>query len=604
MNTKTTNRVLTFILSGQGAFFVLLAGILLIYSQTFSFGFIWDDNNFILNNPSLQSWREIPRWFYDADSYQCTNTFWRPVRNFSFLADWYIAGGRQSTCVMHIHNVLMHLACALMLLWVLRRMVQVYIRPEMPMFGGTCFEDTKWLCATLFAALIWAVHPLNTETVAWIKCRDEQVFTLFYLWGMGIFLGGLKEKTSFSWKRGCVVIVLGALSVLTKEMALSYPLTLGGLWLMTRTRPNLFKLPPPSISFAGVGSAMVMVGYIIARHFVLGKTQQAERISGSFSTDMLTMVRAVARYVELSVIPVRQLADYNSFPLSVWPLTWHWYVAAGILVGATVLAILFGKRNKTLWFAWFGFLLSLLPVSNLVPTMQYLAERFLYLPLCFLVIVPMLIIAQFCDYLFKADPIRRKLFLTLAVALLAAFTGAANLRACIWGNPLLLFRTTWRDGYTSPRVLFNALNMLCYYNIYEEAIPVGELLMTYPNRDGYITRLDWARINEAMARCMISTQDADKALSHSLTALKLNPESQDARLSLAVAHAMKKETTAALELLDELLIRNPDDVKALCNKALILKNQGRIADAKHLWKKALTVDPECPQAIKNLKNEQ
>ncbi len=595
MNTKS--RILNFLLSKSGTTLVFLLFVLFVYLQTYQFVFIWDDTHFITPNDSLKSWRYILRWFYDGSCYLSLNTFWRPVRNFSFLADWYIGGCQQRSMLMHLHNVLLHFGVALLLLWTLRRMVKVYHPTE----AG----QLKWQLASFSAALLWAIHPLCTETVCWIKCRDEEMFTFFYIWGMGIFLGGMIPGKVFSWSRCCAVTVLGALSVLTKEMALSYPLILGLLWFFAPRDEahSIWRWPQRRVLATGLACCVVMVLYIIARSLVLGQLEQIERQSHSFYYDMLTMVRAYARYIELTVIPVRLLADYAGFPVTTSILSAPFLASLSLIIICTVLAIIAGRRYKLILVAWCAFWCSMIPISNIVPTMQYLAERFMYLPLTFFAIIAMVIMVKVVEFLRKKSVRHRIVFGVLTVCLFFTVAIAANLRVMVWKNPLNLFWTTWRDGYDSPRILYNGLNTMAVHNMHEEAIKVANVLLSQNHIYELFDETDKTRINQVIGRSLLNIkQYHDEALSHTLVALYFTPDDIESKVNLGIIYGMDERTTEALEIFETVLKEDPKHATALSNKATALKKLGRYEEARIFWHKTLEVNPDHEIAKRGLKS--
>ncbi|MDD4279577.1 tetratricopeptide repeat protein [Candidatus Sumerlaeota bacterium] len=594
----TTQKLLRFCLAPLGMLTLILLAILLVYGQTYSFSFIWDDNDFIVNNPSLQSWRKIPIWFYDSDCYQCYNTFWRPIRNFSYLADWYLCAKQQLPGWMHIHNVLMHLICALMLLWVLRQIAQLFYPAD--------YSKIQWQAGSLLAVILWAIHPLATETVCWIKCRDDQIFLFFYLWGMGLFITGLLRQKPFSVARTLAIAALGFLSVLSKEMALSFPLILGLLWLLMPQpetdgkKARVVRMPSRSIFELLTFSATLMVLYIALRHAVLGQTQQLSRMSGSFYEDMLTFVRAIARYVEMTIVPVRQMADYSGYQCTTSFFNCDFLAALLFCIFCTGMAFFVSKKNKMILFAWLAFLVSLLPVSNIVPTMQYLAERFMYLPLALLSVIFMGIFVKLCFYLSNADKSRRIVFTTLTAFAILSVILAANLRAAIWKNPLLLFRTTWRDAYPSERILKNGMSTLIYYGLWKEGKDAAESLLRQKD-ELQMGQEDLAKLHQNIGICYLQLNINDKAISHTLSALELKPDLTKSQLALGMLRGINEQTTEALELFNKVLEKEPDNTYALSNKALALKKLGDIEGAKENWQLALDINPKHEPALEGLK---
>lgn len=131
------------------------------------------------------------------------------------------------------------------------------------------------------------------------------LFSLFYLAGYAVFLRGL-EQGRISSSRATGISALYALSLLSKEMAASFPLTVILGWFVSGRRVPGRSLMP----LFGVLGLLTML-FITAPHLAIGRTSQTGYLSGSLYAEMLTMTRAAAQYLELGRL----------FPASCWPTT-------------------------------------------------------------------------------------------------------------------------------------------------------------------------------------------------------------------------------------------------------------------------------------------
>ncbi len=135
---------------------ILLIVCVIIWGKTLSYEFVWDDSYFIVSNTALRSWKMIPNYFTDMSTMAGNGlskvfVVYRPIRNISYLLDFKIAGLQPGW--WHIHNVLLHLFNSILVYLVAKRIFK-----------------KGWL-PPLTAALIFLVHPVQTETVAWIRRR-------------------------------------------------------------------------------------------------------------------------------------------------------------------------------------------------------------------------------------------------------------------------------------------------------------------------------------------------------------------------------------------------------------------------------------------------
>ncbi|HET9131180.1 MAG TPA: hypothetical protein VFO86_09545, partial [Terriglobia bacterium] len=195
--------------------FILVLASLILYAKSVSFTYTFTDDVRLvaLNQGVLDDFRNFPRLF-TTDAFMSvgsTQLFYRPLMNVLFMLESQIASG--STALHHGTNVLLHLACCILLFRVLMQL-------------GT----VRTLAG--LAALLFCVHPLNTSAVVWIPGRNDTLLTLWILGSFSVLLQAVTTKKLLSLI-GHFVLFLGAL--LTKESAVVFPvLTVSYLWLFHR----------------------------------------------------------------------------------------------------------------------------------------------------------------------------------------------------------------------------------------------------------------------------------------------------------------------------------------------------------------------------------
>ncbi|HEY9034355.1 MAG TPA: hypothetical protein VIN71_10490, partial [Pseudomonadales bacterium] len=151
---------------------LLFAAVLLAYANAFNGAFQFDDYNVIVNNPLVHSYAA---WWQDL------RQGIRPLLKFTYTLSWTSATG---TFAFHLGNILLHLLNTL-LVWQLSRRVlaqhaTLAAQPMLP----------------LFAALLFALHPANTEAVTYICGRSSSLMTLFYLLGLWLYSRGREQHSA------------------------------------------------------------------------------------------------------------------------------------------------------------------------------------------------------------------------------------------------------------------------------------------------------------------------------------------------------------------------------------------------------------------------
>jgi hypothetical protein len=336
---------------------LILALTVIAYWPIFSADFMYDDRFFVQDNSGFREWRNLPD-FFARPSHSLASIkwegIWRPLRTVSFLIDYKIYGLKPVG--FHLTSLLWHLLNVFLLFSLLNRM----------------FKNEK---ISLFACLIFALHPAQTEAVAWVSSRGDLMFLSF---GLASFIFYLSYRESLKyWALGlsCLSFILALMS---KETAIVFPALFFLHQYIFAGQNDLRKLLRQWKPFSAYLSLMIL--YLVLRRLALGVVSQCPYWGNSFWTTLFTMFRAALDYVRLLFLPLWLRVDYV-YSLSTDFLDWR--VLGSLIILATLTALAFRdiKRNGFLAFGWFWFAAGLLPVSNIIPITALLAERFLYLPL-------------------------------------------------------------------------------------------------------------------------------------------------------------------------------------------------------------------------------
>lgn len=442
---------------------LLIAAIFAVYRPALDFGFVWDDNLYVVRNEAVHNWSRAGEAFTSPRTTWSSNpefniSEWRPPRNISYLIDYSLF--RLNPIGWHLHNVLLHCAAAVLLFLLLRRLVGL--------FAGGSNDSTKavssaneWIC--LLAAAWWALHPVQTEVVAWVKSRDDLLATPLFLGAMLLALPRQRAIIRGNLLPFCVSLILYIAALLSKEntvvFAAIYLLIVG--WALLPVSIN--SAPQSNVPVSPMTSCrsqlrwafwtafaigLISLAFLAVRDIMLGRTAQAVH-PGTASETILTMLYAFARYMRLILWPWApnvQSADYDGFPIL------HSWTNPGALAG---LALLLGmiaiasattRRARLVFIGITIFLIAMLPFANIIPMMQIMAERFLYLPTLGLAVVITGALAGTA-----VGSITRKIVFVTLIAIVIALAGQTHLRLPVWENELTLFKATREANPTSWR---------------------------------------------------------------------------------------------------------------------------------------------------------
>jgi tetratricopeptide (TPR) repeat protein len=514
---------------GAAVPFVIVAAVAASYCNTIESPFVLDDLPSIAGNPSIR------RWGTALAAPVQSSTQGRPLLNLSFALNYMISGN--SVWSYHVLNLFCHTACALVLYGIVRRTLARSLGSMAIPIAGS-------------AALLWAVHPLNTEAVTYTVQRAESLMGLFLLLTLYCFIrftGGDSRRPRMF---GVLSVVSCLLGMATKEVMVVAPLI---VWIYDRTFvAGNFKSALTSRwkYYLGLAATWIALGILVfGTHGRGGTAGFGNGVSGwSYA---VTQAHAIAHYLRLCVYPSPLIFYYGegliANPLRVLPQS---ILVVGLLT-ATVLAL---RWSPALGFLGASFFLVLAPSSSFVPVVtETAAEHRMYVAL-----IPVIVIGVLAVYrLFGSRGL-------LIVPPLALCLGAATFtRNEAYGSALKLWSITVRDDPGNPWAHNN----------------LGCELDTIPGR----------------------TRDA---MAEFETAIRLRPEHAEAHYNLANdLRLIPGRRDQAIAQYEAALEFDPDFPKAHNNlAAMLVEDPGRFGDAIQHYREAIRLYPEYAEAHFNLGN--
>jgi tetratricopeptide (TPR) repeat protein len=527
----------------------LVAAVVLVYLPVGRAGFIWDDELVVTANPCVVGplgLKEI--WTTQAaDICPLTiSTFWLEHQLWGLAPLPY-----------HLVNVLLHAAGAVALWRVLRRL-------KIP---------GAWLGAAL-----WAVHPVQVESVAWVSEMKNTESGLFFLLTILFFLRG-RERVG--WNYGASLL-FAALAMTSKSSTVILPpvLLLCAWWSEGRwSGRQLAKVAPMLVMALAVGLVSIWT------QSVLGGTDDPHQSLGG--TQRLALAGdAVWFYLRKTVWPQGLMLIYPRWEIDA--SSWTSYLpSAGVLA---VLAILWGQRNgwgRGVFFAWAYFLLALLPVLGFVnmsfQVHSYVSDHFQYLA----DMGPSALFAAGATTLARAERKWRWLAVVLA-GLLAGLGIASGQRAALFQDEAAL----WADTLAKNPDSWGAHNNL------------GDALLKQAKPEA--ARVEFVKalqINPEDARACYNLGRVDdgegnltRAVAEFQKAIELNPGYFQAYNNFGVTLLKLGRVQEAMGVLQQALAINPVFVEAMNNLGIALGRSGRLEAAAAMFQKSLAIHPSGAEA--------
>ena len=366
------------------------------------------------------------------------------VRKLLMLTYWMNYQLSKEPYSFHVFNVILHVVNSVLIFAIVRKLAQTT-------------DDLL----PAFAAAIFLLHPIQTESVSYIASRSEDLSVLFFLGAFTIFVYGFERSAGLSWGRAFAVLALYAAAVATKEHTLVLP----ALLLLTDYYWN------PGFSLSGIRRnwrlyAPLVVGVGLGILWV-AKTLAGAPSAGFGIKDLtwyqyfFTECRAFFVYLRLLVLPLGQNLDYD-FPIS-HNLLEHGALFALALIALFMAAAIYFRRRYPL--ASYGFLVYLLliaPTSSFVPIKDPVAERRMYLPMIGILLLMVAALQRI-----RVD--RRKLAGALA-AIVIVLSILTYQRNKVWASDIALWEDTVQKSPGKYRARFQLAHT--YYNNqrYQDAV--------------------------------------------------------------------------------------------------------------------------------------
>jgi tetratricopeptide (TPR) repeat protein len=332
----------------------------LAYANTVSNAFVWDDEQQILQNPTLRSLSNIPNafqtpfWGFRAKPGEKVIHFYRPLQTIAYTVGYWWAGG-YSPVPDHLINIILHTIASVFVYFI-------------------CLELGLPGLYGLLGAALFAVHPIHTEVVAWIAATPDAACGAFYF---AAFWAFLRSDNGAKLTYLSLSAVLMFLALLSKEMALTLP----AFVILYTLRPGGPALKLSRRIRMLVPYGVTSVVYLVMRANALGYMVTTDTdIKASLLDWVSLFFRVFGQYVQQTVIPYPLVAYHlveMHFADRVQPT-----VAAFVLVVVLIgVAWMLRKRVPEAWFWYVAFTVLLAPALYLIGLSNtFLAERYLYTP--------------------------------------------------------------------------------------------------------------------------------------------------------------------------------------------------------------------------------
>ena len=568
------------------ALVILLVAVFAIYAQSLGYEFVYDDHSAIIKNRLIQTPANIPSMFFLEDKLMASSTgYYRPlipvIDTFAYMAlgadpVWF-----------HLLSILYHMVTVVLVYFLSLRL-------------------TGSGAGALLAAALFGLHPVNTESVAFVSAKNNMICSIFILGSVLCFLRHRDKKAQGGWYALAASTGLLFLGILSKEFAIMVPFALMAYERLSgrlRSRRDLAAYIP---------LVVVLVVYLGMRAFVLRGSEGAGFSPETFHIRMASMLDVLLAYIRLTLVPVGQRALYT-FELVPGPLT----VVSGIILAALIWAS-FSPRWRGLAgvpAAWF--LLFLMPVMNIIPVSgSPMAERYMYIPLIGAVLFAGALYSRF-----EAS----KWSTPAALFVLACFAILTFMRIPVWKNDEVLYThmtetegMSWKGWYHLGVTKYKQGDYeeaQRLWDISEKFIPEMQdkrkkLGLMYERQGQYMkAEIEFRKVLSArelpddyfnLANVLVRQGKAGGAEKAYLRAIELDPSGVGPYTALSGLYEKSGRKDKALGVLRQAMENAPGESGPYNRAGVILSDMGMYAEAVGYFRKALEIDPSCTECRYNL----
>lgn len=433
----------------------------LLYLNTLYNDFVYDDAYIITENYFIKTLKNLPKLFHKDYLPLSGELSYRPVVTITYFTDYVL--WHLNPLGYHLTNILLH-AVNVFLFY---RFIKIVF----------CKRTT-----TLIAALLYASHPVLTETVNAVCYREDILACIFFLLSFIYFTKTLrlsKINTRFVLYYGISGIAY-FLSLFSKEMAITLPILLVSFDLLCSPKyaPYRYgsKRETQSISHYLLKirnrlcfySAYVLITgfYLYIRFIAFKNTFKTIDVTPS---SVSTMTKVVASYVKLLFIPLRLNGDYY-VPNTGYAST-SFVLSVVFIISALIIMLRLHRKNHLLTFFNAWFFVTLLPVLGIVPIGNIMAERYLYLPIIGL--------CGTIGCILEYSPFRKSWIIITGIIILGMQIYVVE-RNGVWRDDATLWSYTYKREPHSARACGNLGNTYFKNKRYEDAIRMYKKSLTLP----------------------------------------------------------------------------------------------------------------------------
>ncbi len=575
---------------------------------------IWDDNLLVADNHYIQNINfEFFKWAFT----DVAIASWYPVTVTSFAIDYAIWG--KDPFGYHLTNTVFHSLNVMLVFFLTFRLVTLGRREK----GN---NGTLPFVAALVVAILFGIHPLRVESVAWTAERKDVLYSFFYILSILSYLrysSLTNRKTTYYWAS----VIFFAMSLMSKSMAVTLPVILlildyfplrrlfSGEGITEIKKVVLEKVPFFLLS-------ILVSAITVLTHHDSGAMMGLE--SHPLHVRLLVAIKGYILYLYKMILPV-DLAPYYPYPNKITIVSSEYLIPILLFITFTVVSIVLIKKSKAVTAVWLYYILTLLPVIGIAQTGSFsAANRYTYLP-C---LGPLILIGILSGRAYASAGSRylRMVFIVLLLIVSSYYVGMTLKEIPVWKDTESLWsRQIELHPGRIPLAYLNRGVVRYERKDYENAVNDYNMAIRLDPKHAkaYSNR---GSVYEASGRYKLAVRDFTKAIELSpelagvysnrgniflkmkkyeyavndyKKAIEIDPEYAKAYSNLGVVYGAMGDPEMALRQYDRSIELSPWNARSYNNRGYTYEGMGRYEEALREYNKAIELEPEYTRVYNN-----
>jgi tetratricopeptide (TPR) repeat protein len=546
----------------------------------------WDDDRYIVENPHIRFLdTSFLKWaFFDFYAYN-----WHPLTWISHALDYAMWG--LNPLGHHLTNIILHAINTFLVVFLVIRLLEAWNKRTVRN-GPTFLNERTISIAAGMTGLLFGLHPVHVESVAWVAERKDLLCALFFLLSIIMYTNYAREadKTPiksgsaprFLTKRYLGALGLFVLALMSKPMAVSLPVVLlildwypFGRVRSLNTAAAVIAEKLPFIALSALSSVVTIMAQRAGGAMMLNEVVPLQ-------TRVLVAAKSLVVYLRKMVWP-SDLVPFYPYPRTASPASFEYLFPLLLIAGITAACIALSGKRKVWLSAWAFYTATLIPVLGIVQVgNQSMADRYTYLPSLGPFLIAGLGAARIGDWTKKAQG--TVALSGAALLLVISLSWGTTKQIGTWNNSIDLWSSVIRQYPGINAITYNN-RALAYQKrgLYDQAIAdFDQAVAINPFADRVYN--DRAVAYQELGLFDMATMGYEEAIA-------LNPSNHEAYNNLGVLYARRGSYQKAIENFNKALAIKPDYTEAYVNCGMSYAVLSQYDNALESFNKAIGLNP-------------